>query len=70
MTTDAIKDALLKEYAAAVADERSAWHVWKDPGLEQAEQAAAYLRWKNAANRSKSLALRLAALKLEEPPRG
>lgn len=70
MTTDADKDALLEEYTAAVAEERSAWNAWKDPALNDAQRAAAYPRWRNAADRTKALALRLTALKLEEPPRG
>ncbi|MEO8654461.1 MAG: hypothetical protein ABI409_10090, partial [Ramlibacter sp.] len=60
----------LAEYAAAVADERAAWQQWKSPVLKEAERDEAYLRWKNAADRIKALALRLAALKFEEPPRG
>lgn len=64
------KDALLQEFAAAVAEERSAWQRWKDPELNEDERDGAYSRWMCAAERTKVLALQLTALKCEEPPPG
>jgi adenosine deaminase len=70
MTTDADKELLIKQYAAAVAEERSTWHLWQDPGLNEAERARAYARWKDAAERMRTLALHLTAGPSEPPPSG
>lgn len=70
MTTDADKEPLIHQYAAAVAEERSTWHLWQDPGLNEAERARAYERWTDAAERMRTLALRLTAGPSEPPPPG
>ena len=70
MTTDADKEPLIHQYAAAVAEERSTWHLWQDPGLTEAERARAYERWTDAAERMRTLALRLTAGPSEPPSPG
>lgn len=53
------ENTLGTEYRAAVASERTAWRRLQDPGSAPAHAAEAYRQWLAAAQRTKTLALKL-----------
>ena len=50
---------LAAEYQDAVARERAEWRILGDPRVGPAERLTAYARWRAAAERTKTLSIRM-----------
>jgi len=60
--------ALLSEYAAAMAQEREEWKLVSDAAVAGAERVMAYARWRQAADRIRTLAIRMREAGAFAPP--
>ena len=60
-------DSLLAEYNAAMACERAEWKVLGDTEVGAAERLVAYARWRVAAERTKTLYLRMRDVRAARP---